>query len=95
MKRTSIEEWVLKELWSSYPEGAAKNQLASREMAEYTMRWEVEDNKEALALKECGEKGCIRLIGDWQDDVGGFCKDTENGYVPVCKECFGPLTGDR
>ena len=42
MKRTSIEEWVLKELWNAYPEGAAKSQLASREMAEYTRRWKNE-----------------------------------------------------
>lgn len=39
MKRTSIEEWVLRELWEGFPEGAAKNQLASREMAEFIRRW--------------------------------------------------------
>ena len=39
MKRISIEEWVLILLWEAYPEGAAKNQLASREMAELIRRW--------------------------------------------------------
>ncbi len=42
-KRTSIEEWVLKLLWEGYPEGAAKNQLASREMADYIRRWTKDD----------------------------------------------------
>ena len=52
MKRTSIEEWVLRELWLAYPEGAAKNQLASREMAEYTRRWGVAEYKEEEKLNE-------------------------------------------
>ena len=95
MKRTSIEEWILKELWNAYPKGATKKLLTSREMAGYIGRWEVEDNEKALALTECGEEGCNKLIGDWQDDCGGFYKYTTNGYAPVCKECCGPLTGDR
>ena len=95
MKRTSIEEWILKELWNAYPEGAAKSQLTSREMFVHTKRWEVEDNEAELALTECGKSGCKNLIGDWQDDCGGFYQYTANGYVPVCKECCGPLTGER
>ncbi len=46
MKRTSIEEWVLRELWVAYPEGAAKNQLAAREMAEYLRRWGMAHSQE-------------------------------------------------
>lgn len=95
MKRTSIEEWILKELWNAYPKGAAKNQLASREMARFMWRWGVEASETDLALTECGEDGCNKLIGDHQDECGGFCKDTANGYVPVCKGCCGPLTGER
>ena len=75
MKRTSIEGWVLRELWEAYPEGAAKNQLASREMAEYIRRWEWEDavlrhqadldKPERTMCPECGLKYFHHEIPDW------------------------------
>jgi len=57
--------------------------------------YELKKMKEVVAPLRCGEKGCDNLIGDWQDEYGGFCKNTANGYVPVCRECCGPLTGER
>lgn len=51
--------------------------------AEY---WRIHNSKCAL---------CEEAIGDWQDDLGEFWKQTPLGYLPVCKDCCGPLTGDR
>lgn len=47
---------------------------------------------------------CFKPIGDFQDDCGYFystidCSHGEdhflNEYVAKCRECNGPLTGDR
>jgi len=42
MKKIWIEEWVLKMLWDSLPEGSAKNQLAVHEMKYFVREWNYE-----------------------------------------------------
>lgn len=48
-----------------------------------------------IAKFQCGQVGCNNLIEDWQDDLGGWYKMTPHGYVPMCRGCYGPPTGDR
>ena len=67
MKRISIEEWILRELWEAYPEGAAKNQLASREMAEFIRRWDT------AALRDAG-CSCRRPLLGFRPNVGPRCR---------------------
>ena len=43
--------------------------------------------------QRCGK--CGDLIGDFWDDCGYFYKYFEDKYVPHCRSCTGPLTGDR
>jgi len=40
--RVKIEDWILEMLWSDFPEGAARNQLEVKEMANHIRRWEDE-----------------------------------------------------
>ena len=38
---------------------------------------------------------CQNPIGDFKDDCGYFYSMYNGEYVAKCRECFGPLTGDR
>jgi hypothetical protein len=40
--KVMIEEWILEMLWDGFPKGAARNQLAVREMSRHIRRWEDE-----------------------------------------------------